>query len=127
MNVKLTVFVLMFICHYLADFVFQGQIALYKQKSWWKENYPDKKYKNDWIISLMIHSVFWTLAILLPAIIFGLLNDTILSIMILIFNSIYHAFVDHLKCNRLLINLVSDQMCHVIQIIVTYCVILLIY
>lgn len=126
MNVNLAVFVLMFICHYFADFVFQGQIALYKQKSWWKDNYPAKKYKNDWLISLLIHSVFWTLAILAPSILLGVLNDIMWFAILLLFNSIYHAFVDHLKCNKLLINLVTDQVCHIVQIIVTFYTILLI-
>lgn len=124
MNKSLAIFVLMFICHYFADFVFQGQIALYKQKSWWKDNYPDKKYKDDWLISLLIHSVFWTLAILTPSILFGVLNNVIYFALLLSFNSIYHAFVDHLKCNKLCINLVTDQVCHVVQIIVSFCIIL---
>ncbi|MCM1219677.1 MAG: hypothetical protein NC548_34790, partial [Lachnospiraceae bacterium] len=114
MNKILIVFVLMFICHYLADFVFQGQIALYKQKSWWKNNYPDKKYEYDWLTSLLIHSTFWTLSILLAPIIFGLLNDLIYFVILLIFNSIYHAFIDHLKCNKLMIDLTTDQICHAV-------------
>lgn len=126
MNKELVVLVLMFICHYFADFVFQGQIALYKQKSWWKDNYPKDMYKHDWIISLFIHSIFWTLCILIIPLLFGLLTNVKWFILLLLLNSIYHAFIDNQKCNKLSINLIFDQLCHIAQIIGTYIIIILI-
>ena len=42
----------MLYCHILDDFCLQGILASLKQKSWWEENYPNKLYKYDYIISL---------------------------------------------------------------------------
>ena len=37
--------------HVIADFNLQGILANFKQKKWWKDNYSQKLYKSDWIIS----------------------------------------------------------------------------
>lgn len=124
MNKILVLFVLMYICHYLADFVFQGQIALYKQRKWWRDNYNKKMYKNDWLISLFIHSITWTLAILLPGLLMGLLTNPIIFIILFILNTLFHAYIDHLKCNMLCINLVRDQLYHMLQIIISFFIII---
>ena len=38
----------MIFCHIFADINLQGCLADMKCKSWWEQNYPDKKYENDY-------------------------------------------------------------------------------
>ena len=40
------------------DFVLQTFLAKGKQKNWWEENYPDKKYRKDYKMCLLLHSYF---------------------------------------------------------------------
>ena len=41
-----------------------------------------------------------------------------------IVNAVIHAFVDNVKANWLLINLITDQAVHIIQILVTFLVLM---
>ena len=50
----------MLFLHLIADYNLQGVLAQFKQKKWWKENYPDATYKNDWMIALVEHSFMWS-------------------------------------------------------------------
>ena len=38
---------------------------------------------------------------------------------VIVFNTIIHALVDHLKCNEKILNLVQDQLLHLAQIAIT--------
>lgn len=44
-----------------------------------------------------------------------------LYIYIFCLNVVWHAVVDNLKANKKLINLWVDQVCHIIQIVLTWC------
>lgn len=46
----------MLFLYLIADYNLQGVLAQFKQKKWWEENYPQKQYKNDWIIAFVEHS-----------------------------------------------------------------------
>jgi len=46
----IAVLLCMFFLHIIDDFKLQGILADFKQKSWWKKNYPNELYKYDWII-----------------------------------------------------------------------------
>ena len=46
----------MLFLHLIADYNLQGILAQFKQKKWWKENYPQAQYKNDQMIALAEHS-----------------------------------------------------------------------
>ena len=37
-----------------------------KQKKWWQENAPQKLYKYDYIVALIMHSMSWSFMIMLP-------------------------------------------------------------
>jgi hypothetical protein len=39
---------------------------------------------------------------------------------VLVINTILHAFIDDLKCNKKKINLITDQALHIIQIALTF-------
>lgn len=54
--------------HILDDFVLQGiLLSKLKQKKWW-EIHPDytNKYKHDYKIGLLMHSISWAYMIMLP-------------------------------------------------------------
>ena len=68
--IKLIVFLSMIFLHIVDDFKFQGILANMKQESWWKKNYPNKRYKYDYIISLLIHAFSWDFMIHIPIIIY---------------------------------------------------------
>lgn len=113
----------MLFCHIIDDYYVQGRLTYMKQKSWWNENAPDKMYKYDYIVALLIHSFSWSFMIMLPIIaylvLYGLPLQTVF-ILPYIINTIIHAIIDDLKANKLKINLITDQSIHLFQIIVTW-------
>ena len=105
--------------HIVDDYYLQGILASMKQKSWWKTNAPQKLYRHDYIMALVMHRLSWAFMIMLPIAISLQLNVSIGFATVLICNALIHGFVDDLKANRLKINLIIDQSIHVIQIIGT--------
>lgn len=113
----------MLFCHIVDDYYLQGWLASAKQKSWWKENAPDKLYKNDYIMALFMHSFSWSFMIMVPIIVYILSSGAELKEWLVIpyfANMAIHAIVDDLKANKRVINLVQDQIVHLIQILVTW-------
>ena len=108
--------VCMIFCHIVDDFYLQGNLGLYKQKDWWKENYPDRMYKNDYIVALLIHSFSWTFMISIIPIIMSSCFIPVLFIC----NIIIHMIIDNAKANDKSIDLSLDQLIHIIQIVVTW-------
>lgn len=53
--IYLVLFSMLFL-HLIVDYNLQGALAQFKQKEWWKKNYPQAQYKNDWMIALAEHS-----------------------------------------------------------------------
>jgi hypothetical protein len=111
----MTLFFMIFL-HIIADFNFQGCLAQLKQKDWWVKNYPEKLYRNDYKISLIIHSFSWTFLIMLPFI----FNLSYAYIFLFSFNLVFHYIIDDLKANRHKISLTMDQLLHLGQIILTF-------
>lgn len=120
---KLIILLTMLFLHIVDDYYLQGILAQMKQKSWWKENAPDELYKNDYKVALLEHAFSWTFMIMLPITITMIVQNNYINtiyITYFIINWILHAVIDHLKANRKIINLVVDQTCHIIQIVVTW-------
>lgn len=109
----------MIFCHIIDDFNLQGIMCQLKQKSWWKENAPDAKYKYDYIMTLALHSFSWAFMVMLPIAIYQHFDIGIDFIIFLIANIIIHAIIDHIKANLLKINLTTDQLLHLMQIVIT--------
>lgn len=115
------------LAHLIADFTLQGWFANGKQELWWKEECKKHgvgfyKYRNDYLMALFLHSLYWSIAILIPAmVVYNLPNEIIASL--LFYNTSIHFITDHLKANRMKINLVQDQFLHFIQIAVTLIII----
>ena len=111
---------LMVFLHIIADYNLQGWLASAKQREWWKNNAPSKLYKYDYILALITHSFSWSFMIMLPIALYMGFNIDYIFIVILFANMFIHAFVDNLKTNKNKINLWTDQIIHVTQIIVTF-------
>lgn len=119
MNI-LFVLILMIFCHIVDDYYLQGWLASAKQKQWWKDNAPDKLYRFDYIWALIMHSFSWSFMIMLPIAAFNNFDISGVFGGLLIGNMAIHAFVDDLKANKRMINLWTDQFCHMVQIAGTF-------
>lgn len=112
--------------HFLYDFN-QGPIANFKCKDWWKENYPDYKYRNDYKMACFIHALTWSILIIIPSAIYlyiiGFItkdNNNYLAIFSLILiNTCVHDTIDDSKANKKSISLCIDQLLHFFQILYT--------
>ena len=113
-------------CHIVDEYYLQGILASMKQKNWWtkQESYEDK-YKDDYIVALIMHAFSWSFMILIPFLLLGL--SPVFLVIALVLNGIIHAFVDDLKANQKKINLVQDQSIHIGQIFLTWLIGSLIY
>ena len=91
-----------------------------------EEQYP--KYRYDYIPALMIHAFEWSMFIHIPLMVWygwtlGIpfeTNVVWLFIGSIAVNTLCHAYVDNLKANELTINLVQDQLIHLMQIVMTF-------
>lgn len=112
---KLLILFVMIFAHIVDDYFLQGILAKMKQKTWWEENAPDKMYRYDYIVALITHAFSWSFMITVPTL---LISDKyfIMCIFIMV-NTIVHAYVDNEKANKNRINLIVDQLCHMIQVI----------
>lgn len=115
------------LAHLVADFTLQGWFCNGKQERWWKEECKKYgvgfyKYRNDYLMSLFLHSLYWSIAIIIPAMfIYDLPNEMMANLVF--FNTVIHLITDDLKANRMVLNLIQDQFWHFIQIAVTLIVI----
>lgn len=109
----------MFFMHLLDDYNLQGILAKLKCKNWWITNspYPTEKYEYDYIIALLEHGFMNSFMVHIPIYLWLCQNEKILIISVLIF-AIIHSFIDHLKANCKMINLIQDQIIHIVLIVI---------
>ena len=114
------VLMLMILAHIVDDYYLQGILASMKQKKWWLEQrgYRDL-YKNDYLMALVMHSMSWSIMVLLPVMIFTTTPSAIIWSFFVI-NTMIHCHVDNLKANEFKISLVQDQTVHLSQIFITW-------
>lgn len=113
----------MIFMHIVDDYYLQGILASMKCRSWWKSNAPEKMYENDYKMALAMHGFSWTFMIMIPVVIYLLMNGKTIDSMFAIWfviNTITHALIDDSKANEKEINLCTDQTIHLIQIVVTW-------
>lgn len=122
---KAFIILTMIFCHIIDDYRLQGILASMKQKLWWtkQEQYTDK-YKYDYIVALIMHSFSWSFMIMLPIAFVCKFQIGILFVAVFMLNAIVHGIVDDLKANKFKINLIQDQVIHVMQIIITAMILL---
>lgn len=118
MNYNFVLLVMIF-CHIVDDYYLQGWLASAKQKKYWEENAPDEIYRYDYIWALIMHSFSWAFMTMLPiAFIKSFKVDGVFFIAFIV-NLVVHAFTDDLKANKRQINLWTDQLIHIAQIVLT--------
>ena len=111
---------LMIFAHIVDDYYLQGILAQMKQKKWWinQEGYKPL-YKNDYKMALLMHSMSWSIMILIPSMFLIGINPYLL-LGAFVCNTAIHYYVDDLKANRGKINLIVDQTVHLMQVFVTW-------
>ncbi len=120
----IVLFLSMIWLHIYDDYHTQGILAQFKQKKWWKENYPQDLYKHDWRIALYEHAFQWSFTTMLPLLVYsmwawketGLYHGLIWWTGLLVINTKVHAEIDNEKANDLTISLFIDQILHILQI-----------
>lgn len=111
--------------HILADFVLQPvALSQMKTKNWWVEecerNGIDFKNHNvDYLAALLMHSLSWSILILLP-IMYGMHVSDVVLVDLFVVNTAVHCIVDDLKVNRYKVSMWTDQVIHLLQIVVTF-------
>lgn len=135
-------FITMIFFHTIADFNLQTDfMARYKQRRSWLDDEigRTKKYKNDYKMCLLVHSFSWAFFIHIPIFIYAgfmyyvspaylldqneLVGLVIIFILSMYFNTRVHYIIDDMKANQLAINLVQDQVFHLLQMLLTCIVI----
>lgn len=125
---RVLLLLVMIFLHIVDDYYLQGWLASAKQKSWWEKNAPDELYEYDYIMALFMHSFSWTFMVMIIPSLFalsrvintGIDNINIVSgqiIFTFVVHLIMHIIVDNAKANLKKINLIQDQIIHLIQII----------
>ena len=114
----------MVFCHIVDDYYLQGWLAQAKQKKFWRENAPQRMYRNDYIMALAMHSISWSFMILLPVAIYYRFDVGWQFAIVFLINAAVHGVTDNAKANMLKINLIQDQTVHILQIIITYLLII---
>ena len=112
------ILILMLLGHLVSDYTLQGWLADGKQRKWWQKLFPNGelpwKYKFDYVAALVCHALYWSIFICAPFYASAYFLWAILA------NTVVHAIVDDLKANRGVLNLIQDQLLHLIQILVTF-------
>ena len=116
----------MIFCHIVDDYCLQaiGPLATMKQKKWWEENHPQKLYKYDYLVALLMHSLSWAFMVMLPISFYLSWDIGTKFVVAFVTNTLLHAFVDNAKANWLTINLIADQSFHMLQIAGTFWIML---
>ena len=121
---KLFILFVMIFAHIVDDYYLQGILASLKQKTWWENQKSYKPmYKYDYIVALIMHAFSWSFMVSLPILYLGFTKWIAIAI---ILNTIVHGIVDDLKANKGKINLIVDQSIHIIQIVITWILMVLI-
>ena len=115
------VFLCMIFMHILDDFCLQGILESMKQADWWRrQDSYSEMYKYDYLVALVTHAFSWTFSVMIPVVVAssGVLNAAFYTVFIA--NVIIHATVDDAKANKHRINLLLDQLIHLLQIVGTF-------
>ena len=115
------ILLVMLFCHIVDDYYLQRILASMKQKSWW-ESQPgySLKYSKDYIMALCEHAFSWTFMIMLPIFIVRGFHVTLSLGIVFFINWLIHSITDNAKANLNKINLVQDQIIHIIQVCGTF-------
>lgn len=108
--------------HIVDDYYIQGILAKMKQKIFWKD--LPSKFKYDYKMALFEHAFSNTFMIHIPLFYCYIKGDVYIDIYRLIISFctaiVFHYNVDDLKINGGYINLITDQIIHIINIVVVW-------
>lgn len=122
----LLVFISMLFCHFVGDYLFQKEfLAKFKQRKSWEEYDTEGHYKYDYIVILLVHAFSWAVITYFPLLIES--KDVSAYFMLILINTGLHAYIDDLKANKLKINLITDQLLHLGQIVLTIIICIFIF
>ena len=115
----------MIFLHIIADYLVQNDfMATYKQKKNWEQYIKETgKYKHDYIVVLLVHAFSWSFITFLPLL---LITEVWIWVPLVILNCFVHASTDDMKCNQLEINLIVDQLLHLLQIVLSLIIVILV-
>lgn len=117
---KLFIVTLMVFCHIVDDYYLQGILAQMKQKTWWRfDIYDPKFYGKDYLMALSMHGFSWAFMVMLPIAAYMNFFPSPLFYILFVANWVIHSLIDHLKANVRCINLITDQLLHIMQIVLT--------
>jgi hypothetical protein len=119
-----TLYITILFFHIIADYNLQGVLAQMKSVRFWKDlKERESKRKDgfkisikDWIMPMIEHSFMWSFIVHLPIIMFYSINPITIIVSIII-HTCFHMLIDSLKANTNDINLIADQLFHMLQII----------
>ena len=117
---EIVLLLLMLLAHIVEDFHLQGRMADMKQKIWWLKQTDDPKYQHDYIPVLLLHGFEWAICVSIPVFFYTGFEPSMGYVFMACIMAILHSLVDHMKCNEMCINLVTDQAIHMVQIIVLF-------
>ena len=123
---KILLLLAMIFLHIVDDYYLQGWLASAKQKSYWEQNASDKLYKYDYIMALFMHSFSWAFMIMIVPSVYSLIttsdisNASLAIALVFLTNLCIHMTIDNAKANLKKINLVQDQLLHLVQIAATW-------
>ena len=88
-------------------------------------------YRYDYIMALIMHSISWSSMIMFPLMIYliyiGDIGDSlIITFILFIVNIFLHAQIDDMKANAKQINLIQDQLMHLVQVFGSWFLVLMI-
>ena len=113
----------MLFMHCIGDYILQGDfLSAAKRKSFWIDKTNEKTNSLEHYVILFIHAYIWAFCITLP--LFNLISS-IKIILSIVINCILHMYIDNLKANKKVITLLTDQLLHLSQIIVTYLLVII--
>lgn len=118
--IKYFILLSMIFCHIVDDYYLQGWLASAKQRSWWEQNAPDELYKRDYLMALFMHSFSWAFMMMLIPTLYVIMSGTHYNPLLFYANVCIHMMVDDAKANRRKINLIQDQLIHLVQIMLTW-------
>lgn len=117
--------------HIFADYNLQGWLASAKQKEYWKKElhmderrFDNSIYANDYKCALLTHCIQWAFHLMFIVLLYSYIIYNTCNIFyflfVLVWNIYCHYIVDDKKANDLSINLIQDQLIHLLQIIFTW-------
>lgn len=115
-NLSFILFWMVFM-HIVDDYYLQGWLASAKQRSWWEKNAPNKLYSKDYLMALSCHGFSWAFMSMLPL---AISHYREWWVGLVIINAVIHCLIDNLKANKLKINLITDQILHIVQILISW-------